>query len=148
MFKKGDKVIPNPEFADRMPSGVLGRVFTVEKVNPKNLKCSADDGGRGINFPASILKAYDPNVPLANQIGRPFRALEFFSEGEIVSLKSAWRDWSVDTPLVVIKQTDLKVNVVPVGGTSNGVYLSIPSSGLVKRDKMWLAERLLEEDAS
>lgn len=148
MFKKGDKVIPNPEFAERMPAGVLGRVFTVEKVNPKNLKCSADDGGRGINFPAEILKAYDPNVPLSEQIGRPVREFVFFGEGEIVSLKSAWRDWSVDTPLVVIKQTDLKVNVVPVGGTPNGVYLRIPATGLVKRDKMWLAERLLEEDAS
>jgi hypothetical protein len=146
-FVKGDKVVPNPEFAERMPSGVLGRVFTVEKVNPKNLRCSADDGGRGINFPAEILKAYNPDVPLGPQISRPFVERELFHEGEIVSLRNDFKQWTTSMPMVVIREGDKRIRIAPLGG-AEGRYLLMPPSSLVKRDKMWVAERLLEEDAS
>lgn len=145
-FVKGDKVVPNPAFAERMPSGVLGRVFTVEKVNPKNLRCSADDGGRGINFPAEILMAYDPDAPPAAIVSRPFVEREIYHEGEIVSLRNPFRSWGTDIPFIVIREGDKRIRIAVLGG-SEGRYLLMPPSSLIKRDKMWVAERILEEDA-
>jgi hypothetical protein len=46
-LKVGDRVEPLPR---------TGTVFIVEKVNPrKNVRCSAEDGSRGINWPAELL---------------------------------------------------------------------------------------------
>lgn len=148
-FKAGDKVTPihNDEF-DRVPTDTLGRVFTVDKVNPKKLRARADDGGRGINFPDELLvPATDENVKAGREaiLGvRPFQPREFFDVGEIVSLKKGRADWPEDAPLMVMKDGD-KVNVTKVGGYQ-GRYLRANPLNLVKRDLAWLRDWLQAND--
>lgn len=141
LFSKGDRVYVDPAF-DGAAAGVLGRVFVVDKVNPKNVRCHAEDGGRGINYPKEALKLYEGGeVP----VGRPFVPIadtEFFSAGEIVTLKRAYKDWTAETPLVVLVDKVNKVNVTLLGGDGDR-YLRCPREGLVKRDLDWLAEALI-----
>lgn len=140
MLKVGDKVTPISD--ERVPLDCRGRVFTVEKVNPKKLKCSADDGGLGINFPKDLLApATDENLAAGKTVSTPFVPREFFSVGEIVTLAKSWKDWGTDKPLVVLKDGGKRVNVTPLGGDDDK-YLRVPPSGLVKRDLEWLAEAL------
>lgn len=143
-FVRGDKVTPDPEYPG-LPATTFGRVFTVDKVNPRNLRCNADDGGKGINFPAAaLLPASDENVKKAFA-PRPFQPVAFFAAGEVVTLKRAWRDITAETPLVVMKDGGGdKVNLVRLGG-DGGRYLRMPREGIVKRDMAWLAEALLAE---
>lgn len=141
-FRVGDRVTPVSD--ERIPAGCRGRVFIVRKVNPKNLRCDAADGGRGFNCPAALLvAATEENVKAGGAVSRPFVPREFFSLGEIVSLKRPWRDWTTETPLVVTGGRD-KVNVTLVGGDKDR-YLRVPSSGLVRRDRGWLVEALEAE---
>lgn len=144
-LKVGAKVTPIAN-DERVPAECRGRVFTVDKLNPKKAKCSADDGGRGINFPYELLtEATDENVEAGKgPITRPFEPREFFDPGEVVTLATAWKDWDTEKPLVVIKDGGGKrVNVAPIGG-SDGQCLRVPPTGLVRRDIEWLAGALLE----
>lgn len=151
-FGVGDKVTPKAD-AYGVPKDTLGRVFEVTKVNPKNTKAKALDGGRGINFPQEILvAATDENVAAGEAargsvFGRSVEPVrdEFFKPGEIVTLKRPWRDWTTETPLVVIADKGRKVNVVPLGGAAElGRYLRVPPTGLEKRSRGWLAALLIE----
>lgn len=139
--KKGDRVYVDP--ADATPS-VLGRVFVVEKVNPKNVLCRAEDGGKGINYPATTLRIYEGDgVPIL-PLGRPYVPIEFFTVGEIVTLTRPWKDWTTETPLVVIADKVKRVNVARLGGDGDH-YLRTPREGLTRRTVEWLAEALLQE---
>lgn len=141
-FKRDDKVTPIHD-DDRVPADTRGRVFTVDKLNPKNIRCTADDGGRGINFPDDLLvPATDENVKLGRgPLTRPFQPREFFEPGEIVTLKTPFKnEIAVDTPLVVLADKQ-RVNVTPLGG-NGGRYLRANPESLVKRDLAWLAEHL------
>lgn len=135
-FTEGDRVTPVNTVG--VPPETLGRVFVVVKVNPKNLRCCAEDGGRGINFPPHILlPATDENVAAGRKL-QPFTPVEFFDAGQIVTLKRPWRSWATDTPLVVLKDDGKgKVNVTLLGG-ADGQYLRISSAGLEKRGLAWL----------
>lgn len=113
-FAVGDKVTPDPNL-DGVPRDTIGRVFTVEKVNKVNLKCSADDGGRGINFPPFALLPAGDGAP-APTIGRPFVPREFFSVGEIVTMKNPGKFGTTETPFVVIADKASKVNIARLGG--------------------------------
>lgn len=150
MLKAGDKVTPVAD-SERVPPQCRGRVFTVAKVNPKKAKCTADDGGRGINFDHDLLvPATDENVaagkrPTVSAV--PIEHREFFTPGEIVTLSEPWKDYTDRTPMVVLKDGDRYVNVVRLGG-EGGRYGRIPASGLVRRGAGWLAERMLEEATS
>lgn len=53
-FTEGDRVTPDTR-NPRVPWQTRGREFTVTKINPKNVKCTSRDGGRGINFPPELL---------------------------------------------------------------------------------------------
>lgn len=146
-LRSGDRVYVDPEYPN-VGGSVLGRVFTVDKVNPKNVRCTAEDGGRGINYPAESLKRYEGgDVPAAAAVlGRPYEPIEFFTAGEIVTLKRAWKDWSTETPLVVLQDKVNKVNVTLLGGDGDR-YLRVGREGLERRSVEWLAEALLERVA-
>lgn len=140
----GDRVHVDPEGLG-VPPGVVGRTFVVAKVNPKNVKCSATDGGRGINFPAYLLVPGDaPAAPArAAVVGLPFVPREFFTLGEVVTLKRPMAGTPADLPYVVMKDDGRgKVNVAPLGGDRDR-YVRVPTAGLVKRDLTWLAEHLV-----
>lgn len=143
-LKVGDKVTPIHD--ERIPAECRGRVFTVEKLNPKKAKCSADDGGRGINFPYDILcEATDENVQAGGEpITRPFDPDAFFTTGEVVTMKDSWKDFTPETPLVVIGDTGKRVKVARLGG-DNDRYVRCGRDSLVKRDLEWLAGALLEQ---
>lgn len=138
---EGMKVTPDPT-SDRIPDDVRGRVFTAYKVNPKNVRCSADDGGRGINYPKALLvEATDENVAAGKlPMTRPYEPPEHYVVGEIVTLKTAYKDWTTETPLVVIGGQN-RVNVTLLGGADDQ-YLRAPRTGLVRRDLSWLREHL------
>jgi len=142
-YRVGDKVTPDPD-SFGVPPTTLGRVFTVAKVNPRNLRCTADDGGRGINFPASILlPATEENVAKSNA-PRPYVPVEFFTTGEIVTVKTAGKI-PVDQPMVVLKHDGGdKVNITQLGGDGDR-YWRWPAKSLIKRDLEWLTERLMED---
>lgn len=142
MFSIGDKVTPLN--TDGVPAACLGRIYTVRKINKVNLSCDADDGGRGISFPPHLLTAATEDTLNAGlSIGRPYVPREFFPMGTIVTLKRAWRDWSPDTPLVVIADKGQRVNVTLLGGNEDR-YLRTSPESLVTRDMAWLTEHLLE----
>jgi len=137
-FKLGDRV--TPANVDGVPPQCLGRVYVVRKLNPKNIRCEAEDGGRGINFPAHLLlPATDENVAAGNSLGVPYESREYFNPGEVVTLTKQWKDWTTDLPLVVLVDKGDKVNVTPLGG-ADGRYLRVGPRGLVKRDLRWLYE--------
>jgi hypothetical protein len=149
-FKVGDRVTPvaDPYGDLGIPNDTKGRVFVITKVNKVNNKASAEDGGRGINFPDAILApATDENVAAGRGSlngSRPYVAREEYDTGAIVTLKRAWRGISTDDPFVVVKDGGGKtVRIVKLGGDA-GRYLRIPPTGLVTRDVEWLAERLVE----
>lgn len=151
---EGDKVTPKAD-VQGVPPGTIGRTFTVYKVNPKRMRCSADDGGRGINFPPSLLVAATEENLAARWNGvAPVRfgdPAERFVVGEVVSLTRPWRDWDEGTPLVVVGGRNGRVNVTLVGGYGDS-YLRTTPSNLVRRGAEWLVDQLLEqletEDAS
>lgn len=145
-FKLGDRVIADPN-AEGVPSACLGRVYIVRKINPRNLRCEAEDGGRGISFPPRILlpaSAAPLNRPPS--VGVPFVPREGFTAGEIVTLKRAYRDITTETPMVVLKDNEKRVNVAKLGGEGDR-YVRVPPSGLVKRDIDWLTTILWCSDA-
>jgi hypothetical protein len=141
-YRVGERVTPDPS-QEGIPQGTIGRVFTVAKVNPVNIKCTADDGGRGINFPAHcLLPATEENLSPTG--ARPFVPREFYSVGEVVTLARPYKEATTDTPFVVIADKGRMINVALLGG-ENDRYVRVPSTGLVKRDLTWLAQALLEE---
>jgi hypothetical protein len=151
-LRKGDRVTPNPNYAG-LPAQTLGRIFIVDKVNPKNVRTTAEDGGRGTNFPADAYVRVQPGETAPDvtarlrrelPLGRPYEPAVHFTLGEIVTLKTAFRDWGTDEPLIVFKDGGDKVNVTKLGG-DNDRYVRVPKAGLVKRDRSWLAERLMDE---
>jgi hypothetical protein len=144
-YRVGDKVTPDPD-GFGVPADTLGRVFTVAKINKVNMRCTADDGGRGINFPPSLLiPATEENVNKAFK-PRPFVKREFFHAGEIVTVNRPNRKLDTRQPMVVIKHDGgERVNLARLGG-EGGRYWRWPATDLVKRDTAWLAERLIEED--
>lgn len=142
-MKRGDRVVTVAD--PSIPRSVAGRVFIVEKVNPKNVICRAEDGGRGINYPKTLLTAATDDALAASSAPRPFVPVEHFEVGTIVTLTRPYRDWTTETPLVVIGGRGDKVNVTLIGGDHDR-YVRVPArSGLVRRDLAWLAERLLDE---
>jgi len=141
-LKPGDHVYVDPNFPGAA-ADVLGREFIVQKINPKNVKCAAVDGGRGINYPATSLVVYDGGgIPGPERVQQ--QPVEFFTAGEIVTLARPWKDWTTETPLVVLADKGRRVNVTPLGGAGD-MYLRTPHVGLVKRDLAWLTERLVEQ---
>lgn len=147
-YAKGDKVTPDPSYPG-LPSAALGRTFTVVKVNPRNLRCDADDGGQGIDFPAeSLLPATREN--LAKNRPHPDRVVNtiFFYVGQIVTLTKPALEYDVDTPMVVTRDSGAgNVTVARLGG-QHGRYTRVPREMLVKRDVEWLADSLLDSATS
>lgn len=146
-FKPGDRVHVDPQYPGA-PRSVLGRTFVVKKVNPKNVSCESTDGGRGINYPKDSLVLGDAErgtgAPGSPVIGVPFVMPEFFGLGEIVTLKRPMPGTPADLPYVVIKDDGRdRVNVALVGN-NDGRYVRAGRTGLVKRDREWLATRLLD----
>lgn len=140
------KVVADPNDA-RIPDDVRGRVFTVSKVNPKTVVCTADDGGRGIKYPKDLLvEATDDNVKAAQHpvLGTPWEPREIFVMGEVVTLKRPYKEHTTETPLVVMADKGKRVNVALLGGDEDR-YVRCAPEGLVKRDLAWLAERLVED---
>jgi hypothetical protein len=142
-FTIGDKVTPDPD-AHGIPKATVGRIFIVRKVNPKNILCDAEDGGRGISYPAEVLlPATDENLAKATT-ARPFVPREFFVCGEVVTFaRSAPKGFDLDSPFVVLKDNGEKVNVAPLGGDEDR-YWRVPHAGLTKRNIVWLTESLLD----
>lgn len=143
-YKIGDRVTPDPA-APNVPAATIGRIFKVTKVNPVNIQAEAEDGGRGINYPASILLPADqaPTGPAATVLGRPFEPIEFFTLGEIVTFTpgSAPKGYTDTSPFVAYKDDGKKVNVTPLGGAEDR-YWRANRRILVKRDLAWLTEQL------
>jgi hypothetical protein len=140
-MRVGQKVTPIQD--ERVPLETVGRVFTVEKLNPKKVRCSADDGDRGINFPYELLaEATEENLN-AGPATRPFDPDAFFTVGEVVTMKTDWKDVTTETPLVVIGDSGKRVKVTRLGGDGDR-YVRCGREALVKRDLEWLAGALLE----
>jgi hypothetical protein len=142
-FRVGDKVTPDPDFPGHL-SDTLGQSFTVVKVNRVNLTLSHDGGGRGYRCPpASLLPATEENLAKATT-PRPFQPREFFTAGELVTVKSPSGKVSESEPMVVLKDDGRgKVNITKLGGDGDR-YWRWPATSLVKRDVAWLTEQLLE----
>lgn len=131
----GMKVTPDPT-SPYVRSETVGRVFTVTKINPKNVRCTADDGGRGLNYPRELLVPATPeNLAKAQdpaRLSRPFVPRELYALGEVVTLKRAYRQYDTQAPFVVIGSTPNRTKVAPLGG-NNDEYLLIPAGGLERR---------------
>lgn len=140
-FKVGDKVMIAPAHRRRIDDHT--RVFTVATVNPKNYRCSADDGGRGLNYPDEALVPHDPDAPPTLALGVPFVPREFFDAGAVVTLAQPYPKlgWTTETPLVVLADKERTVNVTRIGGAGSS-YLRVPPAGLVRRDLEWLKAAL------
>lgn len=138
----GQKVTPDPT-SDRVNPATRGRTYTVAKVNPKNVKCTADDGGRGLNYPRELLVPATPeNLAAASKpLIREFVPREHFTLGEIVTLKQPLGRHSTTCPMVVIGGTSTRIKVARIGGDDDR-YVLIPDSGLIRRDRAWLAGAL------
>ena len=115
----GQKVTPDPT-SDRVNPATRGRTYTVAKVNPKNVKCTADDGGRGLNYPRELLVPATP-------------------ENLAAASKPLIRETTC--PMVVIGGTSTRIKVARIGGDDDR-YVLIPDSGLIRRDRAWLAGAL------
>lgn len=140
-FNPGDRVVPDPAM-DGHPASVLGKVFIVDRRGPKNLIMRAEEGGPGYRAPDGyMLPAPAPGERAP--IGRPFVERPWIDTGSIVTLKRAYQEIKTDTPMVVIKGGDSKVNVVRLGDTS-GRYVRAPVASIELRDLAWLTERLVE----
>ena len=149
-FKVDDRVTPDPA-SDRIPWQTRGRWFRVTKVNPKNIRADAEDGGRGINFPAELLLTEAEAEEYVSKHGdlnaRPVRVMEIpdpFYTGEIVTLKNGFPKfgWTSTTPLVVWKDDGRRVNVSILGGDVEQRYVRVSHKNLVRRDLKWLGEEL------
>src|SRR5205823_9683201 len=115
-FKVGDRVTPNPN-VEGVPRSMAGRVFRVRKVNPKNLACDAEDGGRGISYPPLALLPVEGEIPPATTvIGRPYEPRETFVMGEVVTLARAFKDIATDTPMIVLADKGRRINVTRLCG--------------------------------
>jgi hypothetical protein len=115
-WKKGDRVTlldAPPRFAG---------VWTVEKVNPKNLILT-QGGTRRVNAPkVACVKAADLDaVPEVTEIALP----PVFDVGETVTVKGKPGVW------VVINQGDVNVSVAPLGG-NDGRYMRCGPSYLTR----------------
>jgi hypothetical protein len=142
-IKVGDRVTPVPD--ERAHASTLGAVFIVEKINPRNVRCSAD-GGRGINYPADMLvPATDENIEAGRRFfGGTIPYREHFSNGEIVTLTEPYKGITSTMPLIVFKDDGGNyVNLVILGGDGSR-YLRMPPRKLVRRDLAWLTEHLVE----
>lgn len=138
-YRVGDKVTPDPNGYGVSPS-VIGQVFTVAKVNKVNLTCISDSGGRGLRYPPALLLPATPENLESKPVGCPFRELEFFSAGEIVTVSG--RHAEPGAPYVVLKCDGEKANVAKLGGDGDR-YWRGPVSMLTRRDLEWLTERLM-----
>lgn len=151
-FHVGDLVMVDPQ-AVGVNTAFIGKRFVVTKVNPKNVVAfpALEDGTRipherGINYPKDILLPYDPTAPAvvapaSVAISEPYQPP--LADGTIVSLAKPFKDFTVDTPLVVLNGETRggKVKVTRVGGDGYR-YLSIRRQGLVERDLGWLVRTL------
>jgi hypothetical protein len=140
-FRVGDRVIVDPAGIG-VSRSVLGQVFVVEKVNPKNVKARPAEGGRGINYPKHLLLPAPPEG-YPTPLGRPYVEQAYVEAGSICTLKSPWSDLAVDTPLICFKGGVEKINLFRLGDTS-GRYVRVPAAAVTTRDLAWLTERLVE----
>jgi hypothetical protein len=140
-YRIGDKVTPDPNGYGVSPS-VIGKTFTVAKVNKVNLTCTADDGGRGLRYPPSLLLPATKENLEALPVGRAFKPLEFFTTGEIVTVSG--RHAEPNAPYVVTRCDGEKASVVKLGG-DNDRYWRGPVSMLTRRDLGWLTDHLMEK---
>jgi hypothetical protein len=138
-FAIGDKILIQEDHA---PADLYGVVFEVTAVNPKNIRASRIGGGRGINYPKTVLLHFEgetvpvPNAPLS----KPYVPVQFFNVGEIVSFKEpAPRDIDPNTPYVVTKDAgDEKINVFKLGGGDGARYWRPNRNTVIRRDLEWL----------
>lgn len=149
-FTNGDRVTPDSTVFGPRPH-TLGRVFIVQRVNPKNIVAKPEDGvGPASNYPKAM---WLPATPENVQAGRDAAArggvarvtaipTQTFEAGEIVTLVKPYEMWTTDRPLVVTAVNARSVSVVSVGGGDSGRYMRVPHAGLVKRDRAWLAASL------
>src|SRR4051812_30329298 len=115
-YDVGDKVTPDPNGYGVSPS-IIGQVFTVAKVNRVNLTCTSDSGGQGLRYPPELLLPATSENLETKPVGRPFKELEFFSAGEIVTVSGRYAE--ADAPYVVLKCDGEKANVAKLGGNGN-----------------------------
>jgi hypothetical protein len=139
-FKVGDKVTFPPDAG--IKQSLIGMVFTVEEVpagRKRNYRVRGANGGRYSVRPGEMIPAGDAPTM------RPFVPLEFYNEGEIVTVRPG-RSGQLDPgqPMVVLKDSGTSVNVTSVGGGDQGRYWRVPRGQLIRRDLEWLAERLVE----
>lgn len=145
-FKEGDLVTIRTDAGT--PNRLLGVVFKVKKVNPRNILAypvvpSATAGGKGINYPAELLEPFAGEVPENGRLsGVTVPLPQFFDVGEIVTFMRPPAGSTVDTPYVVVKDSgDDKINVSKLGGEGSRYYRAA-KIGIVKRDLAWLKEHL------
>lgn len=147
-FTVGQRIIVDPNGIGVSPS-VLGRVFIVKRVNPKNVVCSPADGiGRGINYPKYLLlPAPEDDDAQGPAVLVPYVPPVFHDVGAIVTCEETLTyrgmTWPAGSPLIVWKCDGRKSNVVNLGGNPTGGYFRIPVARLTVRDAAWLAEYLV-----
>lgn len=141
----GDRVVVDPNGIGVSPS-TLGRVYVVSKVNPKNVKCTATDGGRGLNYPADLLVPAPEGAPTATATATPVPVPTFtwHEAGTVVTCDRDLESWKAGTPLVVWKCDGEKSNVTLLGGAARGCYYRVPVARLTVRDTAWLTEYLVD----
>jgi hypothetical protein len=135
-LRVGQLVTPTND--PRVRPETYGRKFIVDKVNPKNVRCSATDGGRGINYPADLLRVTTESEVLGDQQlvrARPLELREPIPAGTFVRLLKPYssRDlsYSTDDVLVVIKDDGRnRINVCRAGGADGPRYLRVGPDGL------------------
>lgn len=142
-YKVGDLVTPDPA-AYGVPASTKGRVYRVTKVNPKNLKCAALDGGIGINFPPyALVPAASADAPALPTTTLLPTTITWLNNGSVVTLAGGFAKfgWTAETPLVVIADKGERINVAALFG-SRSEYLRCARKSLTVRDAEWLLHRL------
>jgi hypothetical protein len=146
-FQKGDRVTFPPEsLVKEHLKGVTFIVIETPRENPRirNLRIQQEGGGPRYSvrptelIPATASEGTTPAF-------RPFVPIEFFDEGQVVTISNGARKGiGTEEPFVVLKDAGKpNVNVAKLGG-AGGQAWRWPRAALVKRDVAWLTERLVE----
>lgn len=133
-FTVGDRVTISHEYA---PTRLRGRVFIVERVNPKNVIARPEGGGKGINYPKYTLEKVVGEAHGAVTVTE-VPILTLHDPGSIVTLKQTPNGEKDNQPYIVIKDDGgERVNVTRLGG-NEGRYWRVPRRGVEARDIEWL----------
>jgi hypothetical protein len=125
-YKLGDRVSIAPDFLGRKDEG--SRVFTVSKVNPKNLILTPDDNqGPPVQAPPYAL------VPASAEDIAKIAKVDRTPVGTVVRVTKS-RNIDPTTLYVVLSETAGKLKIAELGGAEGKFFPNIPHTAVKKVD--------------